>query len=184
MNASASPAWITALWLVCICVLRPALADPAAQQTLPTFLNQPAPDFSLVDINGARHRLGDYRGKVVVLNFWATWCPPCRYEMPAMERLRQQVQGEAIAVLAINVGEDEDRVFEFTGSYPVEFPLLLDQQGKVIEDYPVVGLPTTYIIDPKGRIRYRAVGSREWDDPALIEELRALLNRDKRSNHD
>lgn len=164
--------------LICACLVHLAQAEPSARQTLPGFLDKPAPAFTLPDVDGNLHQLSDYRGKVVVLNFWATWCPPCRYEMPAMERLRQQVQGDAIVVLAINVGEDEDTVFEFTGSYPVEFPLLLDQQGKVIEDYPVVGLPTTYIIGPQGRIRYRAVGSREWDDPALIEELRALLNRD------
>src|SRR5690606_1048350 len=105
---------------------------------------------------GRSHQLSDYRGKVVVLNFWATWCPPCREEMPAMERLHQLVGDEAIAVVAINVGEDEDTIFRFTGDYPVTFPLLMDQGGKIVEEYPVIGLPTTYIIDPAGIIRHRA----------------------------
>jgi peroxiredoxin len=151
-----------------------ALGQSSAPQTLPTFLDKPAPDFTLPDTEGKSHRLPDYRGQVVVLNFWATWCPPCREEMPAMERLHQMVAGEDIAVVAINVGEDEETIFRFTGDYPVTFPLLMDREGRIVEEYPVIGLPTTYIIDPDGVIRHRAVGTREWDDPELVEELRAL----------
>ncbi len=148
-------------------------AEPA--QTLPEFINQPAPDFTLQDSEGAIHRLSDYRGKVVILNFWTTWCPPCRYEMPSMERARRILKDEPFAILAVNIGEDEDTVFMFTGDYPVEFPLLMDKDETVVKNYPVIGLPTTYIIGPQGNIRYRAVGSREWDDPALLDALRALL---------
>lgn len=151
-----------------------AVADTA--QTLPEFINQPAPEFVLKDTEGRTHRLSDYKGKVVVLNFWATWCPPCRDEMPSMERARLLVLDEPIEILAINIGEDEDAIFLFTGDYPVEFPLLMDKDESVVKDYPVVGLPTTYIIGPKGNIRYRAVGSREWDDPKLLDALRSLLN--------
>lgn len=92
-----------------------------------------------------------------------------------MERLHKMVANESIAVVAINVGEDEDTIFLFTADYPVSFPLLMDQDGSVTQDYPVIGLPTTYIIDPAGIIRHRAVGTREWDDPELVDELRALL---------
>lgn len=91
-----------------------------------------------------------------------------------MERLHQLVGDETIAVVAINVGEDEDTIFRFTGDYPVTFPLLMDQGGQIVEEYPVIGLPTTYIIDPAGIIRHRAVGTREWDAPELVEELRTL----------
>jgi peroxiredoxin len=152
----------------------PVLAQPSTPQTLPAFLGKPAPGFTLPDTEGHSHQLSDYRGKVVVLNFWATWCPPCREEMPAMERLHQLIGDEDIAVVAINVGEDEDTIFRFTGDYPVTFPLLMDQGGRIVEEYPVIGLPTTYIIDPGGIIRHRAVGTREWDAPELVEELRAL----------
>ena len=162
-------AWLCSLGMAAV----PAVA--ATPQTLPAFLDEPAPEFTLPDTEGQTHQLRDYRGQVVVLNFWATWCPPCREEMPAMERLHAQVAGTGIAVVAINVGEDEDTIFRFTGDYPVTFPLLMDREGTIVEEYPVIGLPTTYIIDPAGIIRHRAVGTREWDAPEMVQELRALL---------
>ena len=133
-----------------------------------------APDFSLPDMDGAVYRLSDYRGQVVIVNFWATWCPPCREEMPSMQRAWEQLQGEGILMLGINVGEDEDTIFPFTADYPVDFPLLLDRESAVTGQWPVRGLPTTFVVDPAGRIVYRAIGSREWDDPALLALVRAL----------
>ena len=133
-----------------------------------------APDFSIEDIDGAVHTLSAYRGKVVIVNFWATWCPPCREEMPSMERAWQKLRHEDIVMLAINVGEDEDSVFEFTASYPVEFPLLLDPESAVIGNWPVRGLPTTFVIDPQGKIVYRAIGGRDWSTPGVLQKIRAL----------
>lgn len=135
---------------------------------------QRAPDFELPDENGKPHRLSDYRGRVVVLNFWATWCPPCREEMPSMERARKAVANDGIVLLAVNVGEDADTIFSFTASYPVGFPLLMDRHEKVIKQYPVIGLPTTFVIDPDGTMTHRAIGGRDWDDPGLLRTLRAL----------
>jgi len=135
-----------------------------------------APDFKLSDVEGNVHRLADYRGKVVIINFWATWCPPCRAEMPSMQRAWEKLEKEGIVMLAINVGQNEDAVFRFTADYPVEFPLLLDQDSSVTGNYPVKGLPTTFIVDPQGRIAYRAVGGREWDDDELLAPVRALRN--------
>jgi peroxiredoxin len=147
------------------------------KQTLPPVANSfPAPAFELRDIDGKIHHIKDYRGKVVVLNFWATWCPPCRYEMPSMERARKKLLQDKVVILAVNVGENEDTIFEFTGNYPVEFPLLMDQSGNIIKQYPVVGLPTTYIINPQGIVTHRAVGSREWDDNQLLDQLRHMSN--------
>ena len=162
-----------ASWFV-LCAVQAAGNDAA--QTLPP-LPKPfaAPDFTLPGEDGKTYRLSDYRGKVVVLNFWATWCPPCRYEMPSMERAHKKVQGEKIVLLAINVGESEEKVFEFTGQYPVTFPLLLDTEGAIIRKYPVIGLPTTFVIDPRGIVMHRAVGGREWDDEQLLVQLRKLL---------
>lgn len=158
-------------------MLVPAIAL-SAEQTLPP-VDKPfvAPDFVLKAEGGETHRLSGYRGKVVVLNFWATWCPPCREEMPAMERARKKVAGEDIVILAVNVGEDADTIFEFTGHYPVEFPLLMDRDGKVIQQYPVTGLPTTYIINPAGQVTHRAVGARDWDNDSLVNQLRGLLKK-------
>ena len=134
----------------------------------------PAADFLLTDLDGNQHRLSDYRGQVVIINFWATWCPPCRDEMPSMQRAWEQLEKEDILMLGINVGEDEDIIFQFTASYPVEFPLLMDRDSKVINQWPVNGLPTTFVVDPKGEIVYRAIGGREWDDPQLLDLVRAL----------
>ena len=102
---------------------------------------QPAPDFELVDVDGDKHRLSDYRGKPLIINFWATWCPPCREEMPSMNRAWHKVK-DAVSMLAINVGEDEDTIFIFSADYPIDFPVLLDQSGEVIREWPVKGLPT------------------------------------------
>ena len=152
-----------------------AAGNESAQTLQPLPQPMAAPEFTLQGEDGKTHRLTDYRGKVVVLNFWATWCPPCRYEMPSMERAHQKVQGEDIVLLAVNVGESEDQVFEFTGQYPVSFPLLLDTDGAVIKKYPVIGLPTTFVIDPRGVVTHRAVGGREWDNEQLLGQLRQLL---------
>ncbi len=162
-----------ASWFV-LCAAQAAGYDTA--QTLPP-LPKPfaAPDFTLQGEDGKTYRLSDYRGKVVVLNFWATWCPPCRYEMPSMERAHKKVQGEKIVLLAISVGDSEDQVFEFTGQYPVTFPLLLDTEGAIVKKYPVIGMPTTFVIDPRGMVTHRAIGSREWDDEKLLAQLRKLL---------
>ena len=134
----------------------------------------PAPAFALQDLDGRTHRLSDYRGQPVIVNFWATWCPPCRAEMPSMQRAWQRVKAEGIQILAVNVGEDADSIFQFTANYPVEFPLLMDADAVVVGAWPVKGLPTTFVVDPQGRLAYRAIGGREWDDPALLDRVRAL----------
>lgn len=167
-----------AVLLACLSAQPVSAESPGSsgQQTLTAAQKpMPAPEFTLPDLDGKPHALADYRGKVVVLNFWATWCPPCRYEMPAMQRAWEKVRDEDIVFIGVDVGEDTDTVFTFLADYPVDFPLLLDEEAKVIEQYPVTGLPTTYIIDPQGRITHRAVGGREWDDEGLLNELRELL---------
>ncbi|MDH3948665.1 MAG: TlpA family protein disulfide reductase [Gammaproteobacteria bacterium] len=133
-----------------------------------------AADFTLNDIDDNIHRLSDYRGKVVIVNFWATWCPPCRFELPSMEKLWQAVQKKDVVMLAINIGEDADTIFTFTTDYPVTFPLLMDHDSSVIKRYPVLGVPTSFVLDPKGRIIYRAVGTREWDDKVIIQQILSL----------
>ncbi len=133
-----------------------------------------APDFELADTDGNMHRLSDYRGKTVIINFWTTWCPPCREEIPSMNRAWRELADEEVVILAINMGEDEDTIFVFTADYPADFPLLLDRDGAVIAEWPVKGLPTTYVVAPDGSIAYRAIGGRDWDDPLFLEQIRAL----------
>ena len=150
-------------------------AETGKNQTLsPVDKSFSAPEFALKGEDGKTYRLADYRGKVVLLNFWATWCPPCRDEMPSMERAHEKLKGENIIILAINVGEDANTIFAFTGQYPVTFPLPLDIDGSVTRKYPIVGLPTTFIIDPQGNVTHRAIGGRDWDSDQILGQLRKM----------
>ena len=149
-----------------------------AEQSLSLLPNpQMAPDFSLMDMDGVTHQLSDYKGKTVIINFWATWCPPCREEMPSMERAWNKIKDQNIMMFAINVGEDEDTIFTFLGDYPASFSILLDTTGTLIERWPVKGLPTTFIVSPDGKLVYRAIGGREWDDEGLLNQIRKLNHK-------
>jgi peroxiredoxin len=161
--------------LLLVALLFPPVSDVRAEQTLTELpAGVLAPDFELMDTEGRLHRLSDYRGRPVIINFWTTWCPPCREEIPSMNRAWHILEQEDIAMLAINMGEDEDTIFIFTADYPADFPMLMDRSGEVIAEWPVKGLPTTYVVAPDGTIAYRAIGSREWDDVGLLDRVRAL----------
>ena len=136
-----------------------------------------APGFRLADMDGEMHALADYRGKVILLNFWATWCPPCRHEMPAMERLYRRFRDRGFVVLALNQWEDPDLVFAYTGDLDVfpSFPMLFDPQSSVSQQYGVKGLPTSFVIDRSGQVIYRAIGGREFDHPEILQILEGLL---------
>ncbi len=136
-----------------------------------------AKDFTLPDLDGKPHRLSDYRGKVVLVNFWATWCPPCRREMPSMERLSQRLKDQPFVILGINQQEDPERVFVFTAQVDPSpnFPILFDTNSKVANAWGVLGLPASFIVDQQGRVVYRAMGGREFDHPEIEQTIRKLL---------
>jgi thiol-disulfide isomerase/thioredoxin len=136
-----------------------------------------APDFTLHDMDGESYKLHDYHGKVVLINFWATWCPPCRKEMPALDALYKKLGGDLFTVLAVNQWEDPDHVFAYTGELNVfpTFPILFDPESKISAEYGVKGLPTSFLIDTKGRLAYRAVGGRDFDHPKVERLIRGLL---------
>lgn len=145
------------------------------QRLLTALADKPlAPSFELPDDNGEMHSLSDYKGKPVILNFWATWCPPCRAELPSMNRGWDKIKDDGIEMIAVNVGEDEDTIFAFMGEHPINFQVLLDQSGDMVKQWPVRGLPTTFVIDKEGHIVYRAIGSREWDSDELLDVVRQL----------
>lgn len=159
--------------------LSDALAVPQGLSHTLTPLSQPvaAPEFSLEDLDETVHRLADYRGRVVVINFWAVWCPPCRREMPSLERLRERFKDRPFTILAINEGEDVDRIQPFLWELEPSpgFTVLLDSDVTVSQAFGVRGLPTSFILDKQGRIVYRAVGGREFDHPEMVAIIEALL---------
>lgn len=147
----------------------------ASGTRLLTQLNgKPAPRFRLLDMDEKAHTLADYKGQPVIVNFWATWCPPCREEIPSMNRAWSKIKDEGIAMLAINVGESSDEVVTFTGEYPIDFTVLFDESGMVSMKWPVKGLPTTFVVDPDGNLVYQAVGEREWDADEILDAVRQL----------
>jgi thiol-disulfide isomerase/thioredoxin len=143
-----------------------------------------APDFSLNDIDGEQHSLRDYHGKVIMLNFWATWCPPCRREIPSMESIYQDMGDKGFVVLGVNQFETPDHVFAYMGQLSVfpTFPILFDPDSKISGLYGVKGLPTTLLINRQGQVVYRAAGGRDFDHPevrAIVDKLLTEGNGDK-----
>lgn len=138
-----------------------------------------APALKLKGLDGKMHDLAQFRGRVVLINYWATWCPPCRREMPSMERLMQALKGEPFVVLAVDVGEDAETIETFTGQLDTEltFPILLDARSHAMQAWKVAGLPTTFLVDRQGRIVASAVGGREFDHPEIIQTIRDLLGK-------
>lgn len=136
-----------------------------------------APDFTLKDLKGNQVTLKNFKGRVVFLNFWATWCPPCRREMPSMERLYKQLKDRDFTMLAVDMQESEKRVRAFISEFSLSFPVLLDLNGDISSLYGIVGLPTTYIIDREGKIIGKAVGPRDWSSQESKQLFQSLLKK-------
>ena len=131
-------------------------------------------EFRLNDVNGRQVSLSDFRGKIVFLNFWTTWCPTCRIEMPSMEKLHQKFKNKDFAMVTINLQESATQVKGFFKELKLTFTALLDTTGEVGSLFRIYQIPTTFILDKKGRIIGKAVGPREWDSKdavALFEHL-------------
>jgi peroxiredoxin len=133
-----------------------------------------APDFTLQTLDGQPIKLSDFRGKPVLLNFWATWCEACKKEFPAMQRLYSQLKGDGFEIIAVSVDRrNRDRIEDFVKAYEIDFPILLDPQQKARRDYFIRGLPTSYLIDSAGDLRGFISGARAWDH---VASRKALLN--------
>ena len=164
--------------LLCLASLTVQAADPPLQFTLtPIKPRLNAPELELTNLEGQSVALSGLKGKVVIVNFWATWCPPCRREFASMERLRRILADRPLEILAINEGEGVDVIEGFTSALdtPPSFPVLLDPIGDAMALWPVRGLPTTFVIDKKGRMAYRAIGGREFDHAQLLNKIEGLL---------
>ena len=134
-----------------------------------------AADFTLRDLDGKLHKLSDYRGKVVFLNFWATWCPPCRAEIPSMERLNEVLSSKDFVMLAINTDEEVKDLEAFVKETPHNFTVLSDADGKIQKLYQVFKFPETFIIDRQGRIVEHIVGARDWSSTEALKFFNGQL---------
>ena len=137
-----------------------------------------APAFELPSLNGEKIRLADFRGKVVFINFWATWCVTCKTEMASMENLYQRFKGKDFEMLAINVDKDISLIKPYLDKYNLTFPVLLDTNEAVKKKYKFLGLPATYIVDKNGIILHKAIGPRDWSSKEIIENFNQLVHSD------
>ncbi|MDT8334662.1 MAG: TlpA disulfide reductase family protein, partial [Desulfurivibrionaceae bacterium] len=135
------------------------------------------PDFSLVDLDGKPWTLSDLKGQVVFVNFWATWCPPCREEMPSMQKLYTTLPKDKFKMLAILNKDKPEVARTFAAKRGLTMPILNDQDNKVGPKYGLTGLPETFIIDKTGVLRNKVVGPAQWDSPAVERMLRHYINQ-------
>jgi peroxiredoxin len=136
----------------------------------------PAPDFVLKDVDGKTVRLHDLKGKVILLNLWATWCPSCRFEMPSMESLHKDYSERGLVVLAVAFQENADAVRSFYQEHELSFPGLLDPTATVFELYQTWSLPTTFVINKRGYIVAKAIGYRDWHSESSKSLFTRLLD--------
>ena len=138
--------------------------------------NEKAPDFSLPSIKGSLYKLSNLQGKVVIINFWATWCVPCLEEMPALDILNKRYRDKGLVILGISIDRKKETVEEFLSKNPVSYPILLDQKGEVfVNKYTVKGLPATYLIDRDGHIVEQYIGKKDFTSREFTDLIKRLL---------
>ena len=159
------------------CALVLILAFPVKSSQRPMkMLETPreAPAFVLPATDGSQLTLADYRGRYLLVNFWAVWCAPCRKEMPSMQATFDALKGEGLAMVAIHVGPSMPMAREFAAKLGLDFDIVVDEEMALTE-WQVLGLPATFLVDPEGRLIAEAIGERDWADPMLVGQLRSLL---------
>ncbi len=155
--------------------------DPRAVPS--TMVGKPAPDFSLRLFNGRTVRLSDFRGKVVLLNFWASWCPPCRDEAPLLETAWQRYEKQEVIFLGVDIQDREEAAREFLREFRISYSNGRDDRNRIAIDYGVYGIPETYFIDPDGRITAKYIGALDWKILAarLGEASRGIVSTEGKS---
>ena len=139
-------------------------------------VGKPAPDFDTVDMKGNVWSLSKMKGQVVFLNFWATWCPPCREEMPSMQRLYTKLPKDKFKMIALFNNDKPAAVEGFVAKLDITMPILSDEFNFIGTKYGLTGLPETFIIDKQGVIREKFIGPAEWDSPEVVDMLTKYIN--------
>jgi peroxiredoxin len=135
-----------------------------------------ASDFGLPDLSGKSVKLSSFRGKTVLLNFWASWCPPCRSEMPDLQKLSERLKKSKFILLAVNLERDPKAVRSFMNDNHYTFPVLMDAEGKAAQLYAVTAIPTTFLIDKQGRVVQRWIGAVNWLDEPVLKGIKKTIN--------
>lgn len=138
-----------------------------------------SPSFTLSALSGEARAKAHYQGKVVLLNFWASWCPPCREEFPSLERLQQALGGKDFTVLAVSVSDSETGIARFLGGRKPPFDVLLDAEGKTARDYRAAGVPVTYLLDREGRMVAGKTGPQAWDSAEMQRLIRQVMDSNR-----
>lgn len=169
--------WVAVLLIIAAITAATVLAVKFSADINPVEVSSRAPDFHAVNLASGRSQgLAAYRGKVVLLNIWATWCEPCRTEMPSIERLQQQLGGTDFAILAVSVDKDpSDVVKQFQRQYGLTFAILQDRTGDIQRIYQTTGVPESFVINREGLIVKKVIGAHEWDSETERGLIRRLL---------
>lgn len=138
-------------------------------------LDKPAPDFTLKSLSGKNMKLSEYAGNVVMLNFWASWCGPCRKEMPLLNELHKKYEALGFVILGVNVEQELKLAKSFLADTPVDFPILFDSSNKVSKAYDVIAMPTTIMIDRNGQVRYLHKGYKAGDEKKYKKMVKKLI---------
>ncbi len=149
---------------------------PALPKGVLVLTPSPAPDFNLKNLDGKSFSLKANRGHWVFVHFWASWCGPCRKELPAIQKMIKAMRNTSLKIMLVNTAETEDTVFNFFGKLELELDTLLDQDGQVTEQWKPRGLPVTVMVDPKGYKRYMIIGGRPWDSKPYLDFLHRLID--------
>ena len=142
----------------------------------PAIQGELAPEFSFTNQEGQQHRLSDFRGKVVLVNFWATWCPPCRDELPSLQRLNQQMAGRPFVLVTLSVDSSWDAINRYRQASKLDVPTYADFDKKISSLYGTLMYPETYLIDKKGKVAYKVVGATDWISADMVKFLEVLLS--------
>src|SRR5215470_27110 len=170
--------FLLAAVLAAVAATAAAAPDYKAIPKLQEIKDRPAaPDFTLPDPGGKKLSLKDYRGKVVFLNFWATWCEACRDEMPSMEKLYREFKSKGLEIVGVNVKDKRPDALAFLKKYQISYPIIMDPEGEAGLLYGAFGMPITYLIDRKGVVQARLLGGADWHTPGARNLIKTLVEQ-------